>query len=526
MSPTKRATSRNTQNSKITSLDQVQEGLAELSSKVLVKKTQREIDIENMLDAVATLGGKLTAEEDIEFSGTKLILPETMELDECIKFLGEKLEEDEKTVRFTRQFNYRSWDGAHATMVCLKRLFGAMTQRSIMTMFGEEPPELKTINISPHDTMQVPWGRLGIIHLPKLSLYLQTLHVAEVGPVFHITAEGPRKYRHHVEGIFRAIEEELKTNSIYRGKAFDGQQNPVFLDLEGHDPSKVVYSDETMEQLEANVWAVLRYPNEMEELGIPLKRAVLLEGPYGTGKSLAAMTTAQIAVHNGWSFLMCRPGRDDLLEVMQTAKLYQPAVVFFEDIDNVTGAEQHIPHLLDVFDGIRSKDTRIMCVLTTNFVERLHKAMMRPGRLDAVIHIGELDANGLRRLIESIVPEELLAEGQDWDAISAAMENFLPAFAKEAIDRTMRYNIARNEGKTSQLTTEDFVAAATGLRRQLWLMDEARDTVPIDTFGSVMKNIVDLSVAELMPPVVTRTMHGAHLKDNDGDITHTVDMRK
>lgn len=524
MSPTKRAAAGN--NSKITSLDQVSEGLAELSAKVLVKKTQREIDIENMLDAVATLGGRLTAEEDIEFKGTKLILPETMELVEAIKFLGEKLEEDEKTVRFTRVFNYRAWDGAHATMVCLKRLFGAMTQRSIMTMFGEEPPELRTINIGPHETMQVPWGRLGIIHLPKLSLYLNTTVVAEEGRVFTIVAEGPRKYRHHVEGIFRAIEEELKTNSIYRGKAFDGQQNPVFLDVAGHDPSKVVYSDETMEQLEANIWAVLRYPNEMEQLGIPLKRAVLLEGPYGTGKSLAAMTTAQIAVQNGWSFLMCRPGRDDLMEVMQTAKLYQPAVVFFEDIDCITGAEQHIPQLLDVFDGIRSKDTRIMCVLTTNFVERLHKAMMRPGRLDAVIHIGELDTNGLRRLIESIVPVELLAEGQDWDAIGQSMDGFLPAFAKEAIDRTMRYNIARNEGKTSQLMTEDFVSAAVGLRRQLELMEDAKDTVPVDTFGSVMKHIVDLSVQERAPLVVTQTMQGAHLRDNDGDITHTVDMRK
>ncbi len=501
-------------------LSQITEAVAELQDKVLVKKTAREMEMENLLDTLAKIGGKLTAEEDILFQGTKLILPETMELREAIRFLNEKMNEDERTVQFDRQFNYRPWDGANATMAVLKRAFGAMTQRGIQSFFGEQPPELKTIPIGPNETTQVPWGRIGVIHLPGLDMYLDSTKHAEYGQVFHVVAQGPRKYRFHVEGIFSMIEAELKANSIYRGKAFDGQKMPQFLDLSGVDPSKVIYSDATMEQLDANLWSVLRWPEVMQELGMPLKRAVLLEGPYGTGKTLAAYLTAKVAVENGWSFLLCRPGQDNIMDVMATARLYQPSVVFFEDVDVVAGGSDLIPRLLDVFDGVKAKGTRIMCVLTTNHVEKIHKGMMRPGRLDAVIQIGALDPSGLRRMVEAIVPEDLLDIALDWEAVTKAMAGFLPAFAKESIDRAMRYNVARNQGKATELSTQDFVAAAKGLRPQLELMEGAKDSIvrpDLDlALGDVIRDAAEMAVES--------RLNNTSVVDDDGDTRFTLSV--
>lgn len=458
-------------------INEIMEKVAALEENAIIKKTQRQTDSERIVEEIARLGGKLTAEEDIVFSGTKLILPESMTLKEARAFLAEKEQEDERAMSFNRTFKYRPWDGAHATMSALKKAFGAVSQQATQTFFGDIPPQLLTINIGPSTTTQVPWGQMGVVHLPGLQLHLGSKMDAELGQVFAITAQGPRKYRHHVEGIFRLIEAELETNSIYRGQAFDGQNMPQFLDLSGVDPSKVIYSEQTLEQLDANVWSVLRWPDVLQELGMPLKRAVLLEGPYGTGKTLAAYLTAKVAIDSGWSFLLCRPGQDDLMEVMQTARLYQPAVVFFEDVDTISSAGETIPRLLDIFDGIKAKGTRILAVLTTNHVEQIHKGMVRPGRLDAVIHIGALDASGFRRLVEAIVPPDLLDIAIDWEALAGAMEGFLPAFAKEAIDRAMRYNVARNQGKATELGTADFVAAAQGLRPQLELMEGAKDRV-------------------------------------------------
>ena len=307
---------------------------------------------------------------------------------------------------------------------------------------------------------------------------------------------GPRRFRHHIEGIFRLIEEELATNSMYRGKAFDGQEVPQFLDLSGVDASKVVYTAEVLDRLGTDIWALIRYPEQMREMGLPLKRAVLLEGPYGTGKTLAAYLTAQIAQEHGWTFIYGRPGRDELGDLMATARLYQPAVVFFEDVDTVASADgvDDVSRMLDILDGMQSKGTEIICILTTNHIDRLHKGMVRPGRLDAVIHIGALDPPAVERLIRSLVPEQLLTGSVDWPAVGAAMEGFMPAFCKEAIDRAMRWNLARNEGKPSALETIDFVTAADTLRPQLELMGRAGEHGGVESVGAAISRTVRNSI--------------------------------
>ncbi len=473
----------------------------------------RERARQELLAALAAVGGRQTAEEDVVFQGTRLIIPEIMDLHGAILFLLEKLAEDEKNIGYSRTYNYRPWDGARATMAALKKAFGAVAQRGIPGFFGETPPSLITIPVSTTDTDQVPWGGLGVVHLPGLTMYLDEERHEEFGRVFKVTAEGPRKYRHEMEGIFRLIDEELRTNSLYRGQAFDGQATPQFLDLGGVDPRQVIYSEQVEADLEAHIWSLLRYSEEMAAVGEPLKRAVLLEGPYGCGKTMAAFLTAQIAHANGWTFVLCRPGRDNLFDVMATARLYEPAVVFLEDLDGVQGGDDHVRQLLDIFDGIKAKNTRIVCVLTTNHVTEIHRGMMRPGRLDAVIHVGGLDASGIRRLIEATVPAHLLAPGLDWDAITESMKGYLPAFLREAVGRTKRYNLARNGGKVTRLETSDFVYAANGLRSQLELMEgatEGKEHDPLSrSLGRLVENVVE--------DVVQKKVHGAMVLDLDGD---------
>jgi hypothetical protein len=99
----------------------------------------------------------------------------------------------------------------------------------------------------------------------------------------------------------------------------------------------------------------------MRDEKMPLKRAILFEGDYGTGKTLAAFLTAQIATANGWSFHYCRPGRDNIATVMKTARLYQPAVVFFEDVDTIAegGDADDVSQLLDIFDGNHREGHRV-----------------------------------------------------------------------------------------------------------------------------------------------------------------------
>ena len=460
-----------------------------METDTALMKSQKEL-----LETLAAIGGKLTAEEDIEFKGKKIVLPETMKLSEAIRFLREKEAEDETEMVFQRTFRYRPWDGALCTLKALKRAFGMVHQKGVPGFFGEKPPQLITINTGPNETEQVPWGGMAVPLMPGAIMYLGSSEDEEFGNLFVVNVKAPRKYRFEIQGIFELIEEELKTNSLYRGKAFDGQEMPQFLDLRGVDESKVIYSQEVVEQLEANVWSLLKYTDKMREVGVPMKRAVLFEGPYGTGKTLGAYLTAKVAQENGWTFVYCRPTRDDLNHVIATARLYQPAVVFFEDVDSIASGEDgdrdQVSALLDVFDGIQSKGTEIVCVLTTNHVERIHKGMVRPGRLDAVIHIGELDSVGVRRMTQAVIPKELLGRMIDWEEVGISMKGFLPAFVREALDRSVRYSIARNKGVPALIETRDLVLAADGLRPQLELMEGAKEIAKADALSKALGDVV------------------------------------
>lgn len=470
-----------------------------------------------ILELLAQLGGEVFKDEDVLFKGKQLIIPEDMSLAQTVAFLENKIEEEEEATTFKRTFRYRPWDGAWCTWNALRDLFGAVGHRSstVIGFFGPQKtaPEMLTINTDVDMQAQVPWGDFTVPYLPGLELSLRQENHPEFGPLFQIVATGPKKYRAQVEGLFREIQKRLEEDSMYRGKAFDGQNMPEFIDTYAVDASRVVYSEEVRHQIEANIYLQLRHSDATRSLGIPLKRAALVFGPYGTGKSLLGLLVAQVAIENGWTFIMARPGKDDLNFVMQTARLYQPAVVFFEDMDQVANPEaeaDEMTQLLDTFDGIKSKGTELMVILTTNHPERIHKAMVRPGRLDAVIKIADLDVAGVQALIEANVPASVMGDELiDYQAVFDQMRIdgpdgmthiFLPSFVKETGDRAMRHGLLRANGEVGeiQLNTEDFLRAAQDLHPQLELMSGARDTVTLDPLEMVHKRVATSVVEEVV----------------------------
>jgi transitional endoplasmic reticulum ATPase len=479
--------------------------------------TQDEKTRKSVMDALSDLGHLTVGEDTLIFDGTKMILPKSMEgpgsHDVAIRFLLSDKEQQSQSFTFTKIFNFRPWDGANAFQLAMKRVFGTTgVGASIETMFGEIKPEYRTVNIGANETIQVPWNRIDFSPL-EASFILCGTRSREYGEVFAIQVEAPRKYRKHIEAFFQIVEDELKTNSIYRGKAFTGGAEPIFLDTKATDPTKVIYSADVQTQLDTNMWSLIRYSDAMRENKISLKRAVLVEGPYGTGKTLAGMLTAREAVENGWTFILARPGQDDLQEVLKTAQLYAPAVVWYEDIDVIAEgkSEMDISRLLDSLDGITNKGTEILAGFTTNHVDKIQKGVLRPGRLDAIVHIDGLDAAGFEKLIK-VTLGDLLGE-VDYIKVAEAFDGMLPAFAKEAIDRAVRYSISRNKGKSDKIDTSDLVNAANGLRPQLDLMKDAKEGVSRST---IEQNLIQ---------VVTEVVDGAKFVDGDGDSHYSIKVK-
>ncbi|KAL2834933.1 BCS1 N terminal-domain-containing protein [Aspergillus cavernicola] len=136
--------------------------------------------------------------------------------------------------------------------------------------------------------------------------------------------------------------------------------------------------------------------------GIPYRRGYLLYGPPGTGKSsfiqaLAGELDYDIAILN----LSERGLTDDRLNLLLTL-VPKRTLVLLEDVDaafsnrrtqtsedGYRGANVTFSGLLNALDGVASAEERII-LLTTNHVERLDEALVRPGRVDMTVRLGEV----------------------------------------------------------------------------------------------------------------------------------------
>lgn len=134
--------------------------------------------------------------------------------------------------------------------------------------------------------------------------------------------------------------------------------------------------------------------------GIPYRRGYLLYGPPGTGKSsfvqaLAGELDFGVAIIN----LSERGMTDDKLAHLLT-KLPPRTILLLEDADaafsnrrqvdgeGFSGMSVTFSGLLNALDGVAAGEERIG-FLTTNHIDRLDEALIRPGRVDMTVRIGE-----------------------------------------------------------------------------------------------------------------------------------------
>ena len=135
--------------------------------------------------------------------------------------------------------------------------------------------------------------------------------------------------------------------------------------------------------------------------GIPYRRGYLLHGPPGSGKSSFVQALAGDLDYNIAMLNLSERGLTDdrlnhLLSIIprRSLVLLEDADAAFSnkrtqtDADGYRGANVTFSGLLNALDGVASAEERIL-FLTTNHVERLDSALVRPGRVDMTVRLGE-----------------------------------------------------------------------------------------------------------------------------------------
>lgn len=420
--------------------------------------------------------------------GKEIVVPTGMTTAQAITVLQRKLESDEQAVNFSETFRAFPWDGAHALARVLEKRYGFFLQGETSGFFGSNPPQMISIEIGLGQVAEVPWGRVFVPPIPTSEGFLQTGSTTKDGLIaFSLHATVRRKHLPEVKAIAELIHQELRERSIYRAKAvkmrFKDDQGellempePKFMDVEGVTEADLIFPREVESAIRISVWTPIERAEEVRKLAIAAKRGILFAGDYGTGKTMAARVTAAKATRCGWTFVLCERA-DEFAETVRFARQYAPAVVFCEDIDRVTSGERTVSldDILNVIDGIESKRSELMVVLTTNNIERIHPAMLRPGRLDAVIHIRRPDADAVERLIR-LYAGPLIAPDEDLRPASRVLDGAIPAVVAECVQRAKLAALSHmgNDEKL-RLTGKTLLEAAETMKLQLELLQPKLD---------------------------------------------------
>jgi len=408
-----------------------------------------------------------------------MILPEGMTHDEAIQIIERRKAEDETEVNVSETVRCFPLDGAVAFAKVLKRRFGwTNLVPQNMGFWGVRRPTLVGVEIGFNETVQIPWGSCSV---PKIEGTLQTGYdVIDDLPVFTIGGTVRRKHEHLVSEIAREVRETVRKDSIYRGKAIkvnlrdsDGDRitdfgpdfAPRFLDLDSIKVDEIIYSTETSKMLQVNVFNPVQHTAKCRHNGIPLKRGILLEGQFGTGKTLTADLLAKLCTANGWTFIYLEDSRD-LDVALGFAELYAPCVVFAEDIDKATKGDRtaNMDKLFNKMDGLEGKSREVMVVLTTNVISHIHPGFLRPGRIDTVVEVTPPDTAAIAKLVK------LYGRDVDGTSLVSASESEIEqalkriegvnaAFIREVVERAKLAALANDSEKLS-ITAGDLKLAA------------------------------------------------------------------
>ena len=433
-------------------------------------------------------------------------------------------------------------DGAHATYQMLKKYFGYAQTKAKQGMFGKVPPSEINIAVGYVDGvlqhMNVPWGDMVLPYVG--AIMSMGIENTEHGQLFQLNTRCRKVYKEEVEGFYKAVEQYLMEHSIYRGHAVNGDME--YFDTDRVDPSQFVYTEQVWADAATHIFSPMADSEDPRRPGLrpEARRAVGGAVRYwqvgtrthrGEGRDRQRVDGVDLP-----------PGIDDPFAIMQTARLYLPiegtdtggCLVFMEDIDVLSADKrdpQYTSKLLDAFDGFETKGRPFVLVMTTNHADEITQGMTRPGRIHAIISIGAMDRPGVERLCQRVLGDNL-APDVDFDAVYEATEGYMPAFVREAIERSQRYTIARTH-QVGLIATEDLVHACQSLRGQFDLHMAANDRPDrLPALDQMFRQIVTEG-ANVDPTLIHRyirsavndTVNGAYLRNEDtGDYDYQIEV--
>src|SRR5690349_6032104 len=231
--------------------------------------------------------------------------------------------------------------------------------------------------------------------------------------------------------LFRVMTGRVPT--LEKAKTIDPQEVTVtFNDVAGVDEAK----DEVREIVD-----FLKTPDRFASVGGRIPRGILLVGPPGTGKTLLARSMAGEAgvpfiSASGSDFveMYAGVGASRVRKLFKEARRHKSCIIFIDELDAVGRSrggnslsheerEQTLNQLLVEMDGF-SQSESIIVVAATNRADILDSALLRPGRFDRQVTVGNPDLKGREQILRVHSRKIALEEDVELRAIARGTPGF------------------------------------------------------------------------------------------------------
>ena len=254
--------------------------------------------------------------------------------------------------------------------------------------------------------------------------------------------------------------------------------------LNTNDPkSKLTFKDvagidEEKEEL-SEIVDFLKSPKKFTDMGARIPKGVLLVGPPGTGKTLLAKAVAGEAgvpffIISGSDFveMFVGVGASRVRDLFEQAKKNAPCIIFIDEIDAVgrqRGAglggghderEQTLNQLLVEMDGF-SANEGVIVLAATNRPDVLDKALLRAGRFDRQILVGQPDVKAREDILKVHARKKKLSEDVDLGTIAKNTAGFVGADLENILNEAALLAARRDKQEIGMLEIEDAMVKVT-----------------------------------------------------------------
>ena len=172
--------------------------------------------------------------------------------------------------------------------------------------------------------------------------------------------------------------------------------------------------EEIKEELQETI-DFINNSQKYKRMGAKIPKGILFHGPPGTGKTLLAKavageTNSTFLYASGSEFVekYVGVGAKRVRTLFEKAKKEAPSIIFIDEIDAIgtkrnsesnNEKDQTLNQLLVELDGFNTNET-VIVIGATNRIDLLDEALLRPGRFDRHIYVGNPNVKARERILE------------------------------------------------------------------------------------------------------------------------------